>query len=165
MNRAHRQASQHKRHMQALASNPVARAYQRAGTQSDQQRAQAEFADQLLTTRITMLSTQDGDDATELLARLAVVIGTPCEAGARQYGHTYPWVRHLHGALRTIQAMCLAGYRWQAQYALALDRAVQIAAEDHHELDAATFTQAWVEANGLASNILRHSITPDAIAN
>jgi hypothetical protein len=163
MNRSHRIASQHKRRMMALASNPVALAFQRAGAKTRAQRAQEEFADQLLTVRISMLSAEDGEDATELLAKLAVVIGTPCEAGARQYGHTEPWVRQLHGALRTIQAMCLQGYRWQAHYALALDRAIEVAAEPR-ELDDPGFTDSWIEASGLAGRILNHDVDAEAIA-
>lgn len=157
-------ASQHQRHKMALASNPIAKALERAGAKSQAKRAQMEFADQLLTTRIGMLSAQDGDDATELLAKLAVVIGTPCEAGARLHGHYHPWVRQLHGALRTIQAMCLQGYHWQAHYALALDRAIEIAAEQRDDLDAATFTAAWIEASAMAASIMRHDIDVQAVA-
>lgn len=163
MKTTHHIPSQHKRRMLALASNPIARAYERAGAKSAAQRAQSEFADQLLTTRISMLSAADGEDATELLAKLAVVIGTPCEAGARQYGHTEPWVRQLHGALRTIQAMCLQGYHWQAQYALALDRAIELAAEPR-TLETEGFTEAWLEANGLAGRILAHVVDDQAVA-
>jgi hypothetical protein len=164
MKSAHRQASQHKRRMWALDHNPVVQAYRKAGHAASKTQAEEEFADLVLTTRITLLSVQDGDDATEVLSNLALIIGTPCEAGARQYGRTYPWVRHLHGALRTIHAMCLAGYRWQAQYALALDRAIEIATEPQHDIEPDTFAEAWVEATSLAASILTHSVAHDAIS-
>ena len=127
-------------------------------------RASREFNSQVLTLRIKLLDAQDGADATELLACLAVVIGTPCEAGARQFGHTPAWVRQLHGAMRSIMGMCQQGYRWDSDAALALSRAVELAAEERPELDAATFAESWVEANGLSVQILNHSVTPDAIA-
>ena len=127
-------------------------------------RAAREFGSQVLTLRIKLLDAQHGADATELLACLAVVIGTPCEAGARQFGHTPAWVRQLHGALRSITAMCLQGYWWDSTQALALSRAVEIAAEERPELDANTFADAWAEANALCTHILNHSVTPDAIA-
>jgi hypothetical protein len=110
MKSSHRKASQQKRRWQALEGNPVVLAYSKDARDTRQAKASEEFADQLITTRISMLSAQDGEDATELLARLSVVIGTPCEAGARQHGRDQPWVRQLHGALRTIQSMCLDGY-------------------------------------------------------
>lgn len=127
-------------------------------------RAAREFADQALTLRIKLLDAEDGVDATELLACLAVVIGTPCEAGARQFTPQPPWVRQLHGALRSVMWMCLEGYRWDSTAALALSRAVELATEERPELDAELFTQAWVEANALCNQILNHSVTPDAIA-
>lgn len=127
-------------------------------------RAAREFASQALTLRIKLMDAQDGDDATELLACLAVVIGTPCEAGARQFGHAPAWVRQLHGALRSILSMCERGYRWDSTAALALSRAVELAIEERPELDAEIFAESWLEANGLCTQILSHSVTPDAIA-
>lgn len=127
-------------------------------------RAAREFASQALTLRIKLLDAQDGADATELLACLAVVIGTPCEAGARQFGHAPAWVRQLHGALRSIMGMCEQGYRWDSTAALALSRAVELATEERPELDAAAFAESWVEANGLCTQILNHSVTPESIA-
>jgi hypothetical protein len=161
MKTQHRQASQHKRQMMALHGNPVFKAISRK-VKSD---ARQEFESQLLDTRIKLLSATDGHDATELLAMLSVVIGTPCEAGARQYsGHAYPWIGQLHGALRTLQGMCLTGYCWQSQYALALDRALEIAGEDRPELDDHIFAESFIDANTLATQILRHEVTPQSVA-
>lgn len=163
MRTAHRKLSQHKRRMQTLHANPIYKALRRQEAYRDAAEAAIEFNSQLLSTRIKLLSAEDGQDATDLLACLAVVIGTPCEAGARQYGHALPWVRQLHGALRTIQAMCLSGYTWQAQHALALDRAMEIAGQQRQDLDPVTFVDAWKEACHLCSEILNHSVRADSV--
>ena len=158
MKTAHRKSSQAKRVMrQAWSSdnNPVARALRSA-------KAADEFRTQVLTVRIKLYQFEHGADATDLLACLAVVIGTPCEAGARQFGHT-PWVSQLHGALRTIQTMCLDGYCWQEQYAHALNRAIEIAVELRN-FDVDIFTSAWQDANGLAVQIMNHAVSADAVA-
>lgn len=100
-----------------------------------------------------------------MLAALAVVIGTPAEAGARTYGRSPAWVRQLHGALRIVVDMCLqSGYRWRTDMAHALDRAVEIAAARPDHLPAHHFTEAWKEANALAVQILNHTVTEGAIA-
>lgn len=146
------------RRRQIRKDNPVAAALRRA-------RAATEFQSQITTTRLKLYMLQAGDDATEMLAALAVVIGTPCEAGARVHGHDAPWVRQLHGALRTVAAVCLQhGYRWQPEYAPAINRAIDLAVEHRPELDHKTFTDAWVEANGMANLILAHSLTPETVA-
>ena len=158
MKTTHRKSSQAKRAMRQAWSadnNPVARALRSA-------KAADEFRTQVLTVRIMLYQMDDGADATGLLSCLAVVIGTPCEAGAQQFGHT-PWVSLLHGALRTIQTMCLDGYHWQAQYAHALCRAVELSVEPRG-FDVDIFTNAWVEANGLSVQILNHAVSADAIA-
>lgn len=127
--------------------------------------AEAEFTSQIATVRLNIYELADGDDATRVLAALAVVIGTPAEAGARTYGRDPAWVRQLHGALRIIVDMCLqGGYRWRADTADALDRAVEIAAARPDHLPAKHFTAAWLEANALAVQILNHSVTQGAIA-
>lgn len=165
MRSTHRINSQHKRQMLALQSNPIARAMARASEHDARTQAEREFASQLLDTRIKLLSAVHGEDATELLACLAVVIGTPCEAGARIHGHTHPWVRQLHGALRTVQDLCTTyHYTWRDEYALALDRAVEVAGQQRNELDAQVFTQAWGEALWFCNAILQHQVTNEAIA-
>lgn len=128
-------------------------------------RAAREFNSQTLDLRIKLFAQDDGSDATELLACLSVVIGTPCEAGARQFGHEAVWVRRLHGALRTVLWMCTDnGYHWDAQFALALDAALEEATKERQELDPEAFTSAWLEANALSVAILSHTVQPDAIA-
>lgn len=129
------------------------------------QRVVKEFKDQILTTRIIMYSIKDGDDATDILARLSIVIGTPCEAGARQFGPVH-WVRRLHGALRTIQSLCISGgYKWDDQYAPALDVAIKLAVEPRPEIAPAHFIDAWTEASALFRQIMDHTVAPDSIAD
>ena len=128
-------------------------------------RAAREFNSQTLDLRIKLFAQDDGADATELLACLSVVIGTPCEAGARQFGHESVWVRRLHGALRTVLWMCTDnGYRWDARFAPALDAALEEATKERNELDPEVFTSAWLEANSLSVSILDHTVQRDAIA-
>jgi hypothetical protein len=130
-------------------------------------RAEAEFQSQITTVRTRLLLAEDGEDATELLAMLAVVIGTPCDYGALVHGRAQ-WVRQLHGALRTIQAMCLNGYHWQTQYALAIDNAVNLAAtQDIGEVTPELrkhWEQAWLDANHFANLIHRHLVDKDTVA-
>lgn len=128
--------------------------------------AEAEFSSQIAIVRLHLYELEDGADATSVLAALAVVIGTPAEAGARTYGRDPAWVRQLHGALRIIVSMCLqGGYRWRADTAHALDRAVEIASARPDHLPEKHFTAAWLEANALARDILNHSVTQGAIAS
>lgn len=128
-------------------------------------KAEAEFQSQITVTRMHVYQLADGEDATRVLAALAVVIGTPAEAGARTYGRAPAWVRQLHGALRIILDMCLqGGYRWRTDMADALDRAIEIAAARPDHLPAEHFVPAYKEANGLAVQILNHTVTAGAIA-
>lgn len=126
--------------------------------------AEATYNSHLTTARLKVWDTAHGADATQLLAMLMVVIGTPCECGARQYGHGPAWVRQLHGALRAISAMCTNGYRWDSATTPMLDRAIQLAAEQRPDLDHNTFVAAWIEANGLANAIEQHQFMATEIA-
>lgn len=136
---------------------PVGRLYKR-------ENAEASFKSLILDTRIKILTMEDGADATEMLASLAVVIGTVCEAGSNQYkAEKPPWVRQLHGALRTVQDMCLNGYTWQAQYAAAMERAVEIASEDRPDMDVRIFFDAWDKAVGFADLIWAHQVEVGAV--
>lgn len=127
--------------------------------------AEADFQSQIATTRLNIYQLADGDDATRVLAALAVVIGTPAEAGARTYGREPAWIRQLHGALRAVVDMCLqGGYRWRADMADALDRAVELASAPHEPLPIDHYTEAWKEANALAVQILNHKVSPGAVA-
>ena len=158
--------ARHSQRAQALAKQlKAAKARQAEEAKAKAEQAQALYQSRLLSTRIKLWATADGEDATELLAALMVVIGTPCEAGSRIYGRT-DWVRQLHGALRILADMCLqSGYRWRADMAPALDRAIDLA-EEHstsmrHTRD---MYEAWVEANGAAAMVLRHTLDAEAIA-
>ena len=126
------------------------------------ERASADYDSNIMTTRIQLLSIDDGDDATELLGKLAVVIGTPMQYAylTRNDQGVAPWAALLRGALKTIMQMCTDGYTWQDGYALALERAVEVAASaDVGELDIPQWEQAWLDACYLCALIERHNVT------
>lgn len=125
---------------------------------------QATFESRLTTARLKVWSLPDGTDATQLLAMLAVVIGTPCEAGARQFGRDPAWVRQLHAALSTVRDMCLHGYRWNSAHVPTLDHALMLASKHRPDLNPTHFLDAFIEANGLAASIEKHTFTADQIA-
>lgn len=143
--------------------NPIEDAIRRAQVK----RADAEYDSNVLTVRLMILEAEEGQDATELLARLAVVIGYPCQAAAEVYGvKAMPsWARQLHGALRTIQQICLEGYRWQAKYALALDRAVEIASQPHPEFTATAKGIGLMDSNYFADLIHAHAVTSQSVSD
>lgn len=126
-------------------------------------KAESDFQSQLLTTRLKIMLAEDGKDATELLAVLAVVIGTPCEAAAR-CGIREPWVRQLHGALKTVESMCLRGYVWRTEYTEAIDRAIEISEEHGGGMPIQEFSAAWAEAYSLSAQILAHNVKQGSIA-
>lgn len=71
----------------------------------------------------------------------------------------------MHGALRTVVDLCVSNhYRWRSEFAQALDTATELAARQKDGLPDATFTAAWIEANGLATSILAHAVTRDQVA-
>jgi hypothetical protein len=109
----------------------------------------------ILSTRMLLYAAQDGEDATELLAQLMEIIGPMTECGAQQWPDQ-PWVRQLHGQLRSVESMCLAGYKWNYQYANAMDRAVELATEIRPGLDVDVFTEAWKCSVGVAKLIRTH---------
>lgn len=158
-------ASRHSQAAQRFAN--LARKSAKAEEEARQQimqKAEAEFQSQLTSTRLRIMLTQDGEDATELLAALSVVIGTPCEAAARMYGRTAE-VRRLHGALRTILDMCLTHhYKWRSDAAQALDVAAEVAGGMKDQLDLATFVAAWKDSMWLANAILQQAVTKDMVA-
>lgn len=150
------------RHAQSMRAKTRALAVEQIVT-----RAEAEFQSQITTVRVRLMMAEDGEDATELLAMLAVVIGTPCDYGALVHGRTQ-WVRQLHGALRTIQNMCLDGYHWQVKYALAIDNAVNLAAtQDIGEVTPDLrqhWEQAWLDANHFSNTISKHLVDKETVA-
>jgi hypothetical protein len=123
----------------------------------------ANFQRQIIEVKIKMLMMEEGEDATELLSILAVVIGTPAQAGAASGLYSEPWVRQLHGALRAIQDMCLHGYTWQRRYAMPLNRACEIAGQDQPAVSVPVFTQAWADAALMSEMILLHQLDDSAV--
>ena len=152
--RAHHPASQNR--LKAMAKNQADAAVRRA--------SDAEFQSQITTVKIKMLMMEDGEDATELLSLLAVVIGTPAQAGAMSGMREKPWVRQLHGSMRAIQDMCLHGYLWQSRYALSLTRACEIAGADQPELQVEVFYKAWMDACVVCEMISRHEVDEMMVA-
>jgi hypothetical protein len=129
-------------------------------------KAEAAFQSQLLSTRIKLWALADGDDATDVIAPLMVVIGTVCETGAATSGRDTPWVRQLHGALRTLQSLCIHNsYRWRTEVTLALDAAIDLA-ELHGQAmrGEEVFVKAWKAANGAAVLVLAHQVDEGMIA-
>lgn len=63
----------------------------------------------------------DGEDAADQLGHMAWIIGLGTEVA---FAVQHPRTRMLHGALRTVHAMALAGYRWQAAQAPVVDAAL-----------------------------------------
>jgi hypothetical protein len=159
MNRAQRRAKKQpmQRSVHTAQNSPVGRVINKA-------RSAFEFKNQIFSLRIQILEMIDGCDATETLASLAVVIGTVAQAGASQHGSEPAWVRQLHGALRTVEAMCHAGYKWQAKYSAAMEIAVGIAAQDRPELDPDSFMAAWDLAVGFADRIFDHNIADEEVS-
>jgi len=123
----------------------------------------AEFQNQITTVKIKMLMADDGEDATETLAVLATVIGAPAQAGAAAGMYNQPWVRQLHGALRSIQDMCMHGYTWQSRYALPLTRACEIAGQDQPEVSVDVFIKAWLDACLMSEMIMAHTVDAEAV--
>lgn len=82
-----------------------------------------ELKDHITVVKVALYGAADGQDETQLLSHLGFVFGLVTEAELSANGST-PLARRMHGALRSVQAMCLNGYRWQAQQARPLEIAV-----------------------------------------
>ena len=136
-------------------NNPVARAVARKRIDKMADVFAEQMTSLISSTRILLYMAQDGEDATELLAQLLEIIGPMCECGARQWPDA-PWVKQLHGQLRTIESMCLSGYRWNSEYADAMDRAVELAVEVRPDLDVEIFSESWQGAVVFAKLIRKH---------
>lgn len=136
----------------SIASNPVTIAVVRSQLRESER-----------TLRIQLLMMEDGDDATELLSELACLVGAVCVGGSEQFGRT-PWVRQLHGALCTIQDMCVIdNYRWNKTHALALDKAAEIAIEHLLSIKPQHLAAGMAEAQWLAHQIKAKAVTADTI--
>lgn len=145
------------------APHPILALAKKQAALSVRRASDAEFQSQITTVKIKMLMSQEGEDATDLLSLLATVIGAPAQAGAAAGLHHLPWVRQLHGALRSIQDMCLHGYTWQTRYALPLTRACEIAGQDQPAVSPEVFLQAWLDAALMSEMILAHQIDEQAV--
>lgn len=133
--------------------NPVAKA---VAKRSMEQAARDE--------RIATLMLEQDEDATDALAHLAWIVGVGCETALAVHGAQSAATRRLHGALRTVQAVCLQhGYRWQAQHAVPLQAALAEAHEliAKHPAQAARFTRG---ADWLAKAIVQHQVQAADIA-
>lgn len=78
---------------------------------------------------------EHGADETALLAHLGWMIGLGAETALHALGDG-PTLRRLHGAARQIQALCLAGYHWDAEQAEPLYQAAKLGVEVLIEHDA-----------------------------
>jgi hypothetical protein len=148
----------------ASKGNPVARLFHRLDLEAqgvDYARALQKLATSI---KLRMFAFDDGADATDLLADLMETIGPTTETFAQQYGAHVPKTRQLHGALRTVQAMCLAGYKWDARYAESLDVALDMAFEIPKDLDPFVFADSLNASQGLAQVIRDHTLKDDDIA-
>jgi hypothetical protein len=133
--------------------NPVARA---VAKHAMEQAARTE--------RIATLLMQQDEEATETLAHLAWIVGVGCETALQVHGPQSPLTKRLHGALRTVQAMCLQhAYRWQAQHAVPLQAALAEAHEviTAHPAQAGRFTRG---ADQLAHAITHHQLQAGDVA-
>lgn len=146
-----------------IAGNPANKAISQL-----KQRAETEFQSQITTVRIRLLSIADGEDAAEVLGIVAVVIGTPMQFMYSTSATAPAWAAQLRGALKTVVQMCLQGYKWQAQYALAIERAVEIAATADvgaiNDSNIQQWTQAWLDANYLCAQIQDRKIDGTEVA-
>lgn len=158
MKTTHRRAARSKHEL--LAANPIARAMRI-------RKVDEAYKDKSMVSRVDMFMRTDGEDATDLLAAVAVVVGSVCQLAATLGMYdTHSQVRLLHGALRTIQQMCLQGYKWQSAYAPALCNAMDVAEELGRQIRGCTpqqVVQAGTDAEWFAGQIMAHQVTASAV--
>ena len=113
--------------------------------------------------RITALMLSDGDEARDLLASYACVLGVGAEVAVtidRQSAEA----RRLHGGLRTVISMVVdGGALWQSCYALTLQDLIHEAQQlllNNRRLA----LQLMPAAQELATNILQGTVRADAVA-
>lgn len=83
----------------------------------------------LLSVQIEVYALQDGEHCTGALAHIGWVLAAGAMTALNSTNDPKDVsLRRMHGALRSVHAMCLAGYRWRAELAPAIDAA---AAEAH----------------------------------
>lgn len=124
--------------------------------------AKSRMAKVLRDQQIEVLLAVDGEESTSMLAAIGWQLGAGAQVAVNVYDMQAPAVRRLHGALRTVHQLCLAGYRWDAAHALAIDAAL---AESHQVLLAhPVHGQAAIPAaNHFATLIKAHQVQPDTI--
>jgi hypothetical protein len=152
------------RRKHASKGNPVARLFRRLDLETQGADYAQELQRMATSIKLRMFAFDDGADATDLLADLMEAIGPTTETFAQQYGAQMAKTRQLHGALRTVQAMCLAGYKWDARYAAPLDVALDLAFEIPKDLDPFVFAHSLNAAQGVARIIRAHMLSADDIA-
>ena len=106
-----------------------------------------------LSERIEVLLLADGEPVTAQLAHLGWMIAVACETAMNALGLHHPTSRTLHGALRSIEAMCLRnGYRWDVSQALAIEAA---RASAHQVLiDHPSIAQQHVDAGHILAGLI-----------
>lgn len=111
--------------------------------------------------KIHLYAHADGADATDLLANLAWFLALALKLEACVKGDTAR-LRRIHGALRNVQAMCLAGYTWNSVLAGAMDTALIAADAAVDELEA--YCDIGVnDAQVLHDMVRAHVIKPDSV--
>lgn len=148
------------RHHRPTGINPVARAV----AQQQAARARQQLNSVALSERISTLTLADGEPAAKHLATMAWAIAVSCEAALGVLGPQHATTRTLHGALRTIERVCLHHrYLWQAEYALALERAFELA----HQVmvEHPTAAQRHISAgDAIGAVILARQLQPGMVA-
>jgi hypothetical protein len=158
MNRAARR-SKHKPAKLPAISSPVHRAMAKAESTA----AIANFHSTCTGVSIRILMAQDGEDCAELLGDIAYIVGTGCQAGAAHVGRE-PWVRTLHGTLRQIIDLCLSGYQWRTDYAMGLQRSIEIVTEHLPGMPAQAWYEGMLDARMLARAIEDRNIDGNEVA-
>lgn len=111
--------------------------------------------------KIHLYTHADGADATKLLANLAWFLALALKLEACVKGDTAR-MRRIHGALRNVQAMCLAGYTWSSVLAGAMDIALIAADQAVDELE--TWCDIGLnDAQTLHDMVMAHVIKPDSV--
>lgn len=122
-----------------------------------------QLAKMLLSVRINMYMSGKGDDATDILAQLAATVVVVC-TGAYISMPPAPWINQLRGALNTIQAMCLDGYRWDPIYANPLSNAIDIAIEHLREIPTRALLMGAEQGLLYEALIRAHQVTKETVA-
>lgn len=134
-----------------IKSNPVEIALARESLRQTVQRAQ-----------IQALMLEDGEECSGMLADYALIVGTACEAGAMTKGRE-PWVRQLHGTLRSIIDLCTHGYGWRYDQAMAMQNSLELANEKLFQLPNKELSEAFQSARVLAHQIATKAIKGDEV--